>query len=115
MVEKEYLPIGTIVTLKNADDSRYMITKYLPLYTRKIGNGYFDYGAVRYPDGKGENIFHFNNEDIEEIIFKGYTSEKLDKLKQELKNREKMMPWKKLKNNEKNKDPLTRLLDLLKK
>ncbi|MDO3393647.1 MULTISPECIES: DUF4176 domain-containing protein [Ligilactobacillus] len=115
MVEKEYLPIGTIVTLKDARDSKYMITEYLPLYTRKIGNGYFDYGAVLYPNGKGENIFHFNNEDIEEIIFKGYTSEKLDKLKQELKNREKMMPWKKLKNNEKNKDPLTRLLDLLKK
>lgn len=52
---------------------------------------------------------------IEEIIFKGYTSEKLDKLKQEFKNREKMMPWKKLNNNEKNKDPLTKLLDLLKK
>lgn len=115
MVEKEYLPIGTIVTLKDARDSKYMITEYLSLYTRKIGNGYFDYGAVLYPNGKGENIFHFNNEDIEEIIFKGYTSEKLDKLKQELKNREKMMPWKKLKNNEKNKDPLTRLLDLLKK
>ena len=52
---------------------------------------------------------------IEEIIFKGYTSEKLDKLKQEFKNREKMMSWKKLNNNEKNKDPLTKLLDLLKK
>ena len=53
MVEKEYLPIGTIVTLKDARDSKYMITEYLPLYTRKIGNGYFDYGAVLYPNGKG--------------------------------------------------------------
>lgn len=115
MVVKEYLPIGTIVTLKDADDSRYMITKYLPLYTRKIGNGYFDYGAILYPNGNGETIFHFNNEDIKEVIFMGYTSEKLDKLKKELKNHEEAMPWKKLNNNEKKKDPLTKLLGLLKK
>lgn len=115
MVEKEYLPIGTIVTLKDADDSKYMITKYLPLYTRKIGNGYFDYGAVLYPNGNGETIFHFNNEDIKEVIFKGYTSEKLDKLKEKLKNREELMPWKKFNNIKEKKDPLAKLLGLLKK
>lgn len=115
MVEKEYLPIGTIVTLKDARNSKYMITEYLPLYTRKIGNGYFDYGAVLYPNGKEKNIFHFNNEDIKEILFKGYMSEKLEKLKEELKNREEVMPWKKLSNSEENKDPLTKLLGLLKK
>lgn len=76
MVEKEYLPIGTVVTLKDAGDARYMITKYLPMYTRKFTNGYFDYGAVLYPNGKGNTAFHFNNEDINKIVFKGYTSKK---------------------------------------
>lgn len=115
MVEPKFLPIGTIVTLKDGGNSQYMITKYLPIFTRKWQTGYFDYGAALYPNGEGEDIFHFNEEDIAEVIFEGYHSEKLKNYQKELLEKEDKIPWKQFSNIEKKSDPLAKLLKKLKK
>lgn len=71
---KEYLPIGTIVLLKNG-------SKKVMIYGRKqiaTENGQeFDYVACLYPEGNinDDYTFLFNNENIDKIIFKGYSDE----------------------------------------
>ncbi len=71
---KEYLPIGTVVLLKNG-------SKKVMIYGRKqiaTENGQeFDYVACLYPEGNinDDYTFLFNNENIDKIIFKGYSDE----------------------------------------
>ena len=71
---KEYLPIGTVVRLKGGE-------KKLMIYGRKQlaldESGEYDYIACLYPEGNinDDYNFLFNNEDISEIVFKGYINE----------------------------------------
>lgn len=70
---KEYLPIGSIVLLNNG-------TKKVMIYGRRQMNAekkIFDYVAYLYPEGNinEEYNFLFNNEDIAEVIFKGFTDD----------------------------------------
>lgn len=67
---KEYLPIGSIVLLNNG-------TKKVMIYGRRQMNmekKIFDYVACLYPEGNinEQYNFLFNNEDIAEVIFKGF-------------------------------------------
>ena len=71
---KEYLPIGSVVLLKNG-------SKKVMIYGRKqlaVENGQeFDYVACLYPEGNinDDYTFLFNNENIEQIVFKGFSDE----------------------------------------
>lgn len=71
---KEYLPMGSVVLLKEG-------TKRIMIYGRKqiaaeTGDEY-DYVACLYPEGNisDEYTFLFNQEDIEQVVFEGYTDE----------------------------------------
>lgn len=71
---KKYLPIGTIVKLKNVDKLT-MIAGYFP---RSEANGkIWDYSAFPYPEGMIDNdkIVQFDGEAIEKIIVMGYQDE----------------------------------------
>lgn len=54
MFEK-FLPIGTIVGLKNGDKK---LVRY-PLYNNEGRLGYFDYVGCLYPDGNTDNRSYF--------------------------------------------------------
>lgn len=62
-------PIGTIVTVKNANKSM-MIIGILPENEGKR----YDYIAVLFPEGylTSEQIYLFNQEDIEKVHYLGY-------------------------------------------
>lgn len=68
------LPLGSIVMLKGA-------TKKLMVYGRfqmnAIDDTMFDYVGCMYPEGNlsAECTFLFNESDIQEIIFEGFTDE----------------------------------------
>ncbi|WP_026478309.1 DUF4176 domain-containing protein [Alkaliphilus transvaalensis] len=68
---KSYLPIGSIVLLKNGE-------KKVMIYGRRqmqVTNGQmWDYIACLYPEGNisDEYMYLFNHEDIEEVVFRGY-------------------------------------------
>jgi len=68
---KEYLPIGSIVLLKEAE-KRIMIIGFAQeeAETGKI----WDYSAVLYPEGMFEldNFFFFNADQIQAIFFMGF-------------------------------------------
>lgn len=70
----EYLPIGTVVLLKGGE-------KKVMIYGRKQlavdDSGEYDYIACLYPEGNisDEYNFLFNQNDIEEVVFKGFVNE----------------------------------------
>ena len=70
---KEYLPIGTIVILKNGQ-------KKVMIYGRRQRrvtepNCEYDYIACLYPEGNiNENYMYlFNNENIDRVVYRGYS------------------------------------------
>lgn len=73
------LPLGSVVKLKEGT-VKLMIISRVPLYNDKGNIGYFDYAGCAYPIGQtGQQTFFFNNEDIEEIFYQGYSDEEEEK------------------------------------
>ena len=66
MLETKYLPIGTILLIKN-EITPYMITGYINKSLDKIK----DYVCVPFPYGfmSDKIVSYFNHEDIEKVIF----------------------------------------------
>lgn len=67
----KYLPIGSVVLLKNAT-KRLMIVS---IGLQDLGSGViYDYGAVLYPEGYvgPDAILMFNNSDVAKVYFPGY-------------------------------------------
>ena len=71
---KEYLPIGSVVLLHNG-------TKKIMIYGRKQlsqnDNKEYDYVACLFPEGNinEDYTFLFNQENIREVVFRGYENE----------------------------------------
>ncbi|GAE95482.1 EsaC protein analog [Gracilibacillus boraciitolerans JCM 21714] len=79
----EVLPIGRVVRLKNGD-IKLMILNRAPLYNQNGVIGYFDYSACIYPAGKiEEQVYFFNEENIDEVYFKGYIDEQEEQFREE--------------------------------
>lgn len=82
---RNYLPIGSIVLLKNA-------TKKIMVYGRKqmaADTGeMFDYVACLYPEGNisDEYTLLFNHEQIEQVIFRGFSNVEDEKFVSEILN-----------------------------
>lgn len=74
---KDLLPVGSVVLLKDAT-KKLMIIGILQVNSKE--NKMFDYLGVPYPEGfvGAENNFLFNHEDINDIIFTGYTNPERD-------------------------------------
>lgn len=73
MIDK-YLPIGTVVMLKNGE-KRLMITGFV--CNDKNSGKTYDYSGCMYPEGilSTEQTFAFNHDQIEHIFFMGYLDE----------------------------------------
>lgn len=72
---KKYLPIGSVVQLKNGS-AKLMVTTRFALYNNRGIIGYFDYAGCLYPGGLSENqSFFFNQENIGKVWFEGYIDE----------------------------------------
>lgn len=73
------LPIGTLVLLKERTKQKMlMIISHYPLTQKDLKVGYYDYGACLYPEGlveSGINEYFFNDEDVDEIVFKGFVND----------------------------------------
>ena len=72
-MENEYLPIGSVVLLKNAK-KRVMITGFYVSSQEVNSDKVYDYVGCLYPEGiisSSQNLV-FNNDQISQIIFVGY-------------------------------------------
>ncbi|MBC1318906.1 DUF4176 domain-containing protein [Listeria welshimeri] len=93
----DILPIGSIVKLYNGD-IKLMIINRVPLYNQKGQIGYFDYSGCMYPNGKvEEQVYFFNEENIEQIIYEGYIDEEEEAFQQIYKEKLKVIDYPKFK------------------
>ena len=71
---KKYMPIGTVVILKNGEKS-------VMIYGRKQTHAEtqveYDYVACLYPEGNisDEFIYLFNHDKIDKVLFTGYSND----------------------------------------
>ena len=74
---KDLLPIGSVVLLKDATKKLVIIGV---LQVNAEQNKMYDYLAVPYPEGDlgSDNNYLFNQGDINDIIFRGYTNPERD-------------------------------------
>lgn len=84
-MNKEFLPLGSIVLLNNGK-KKLMITGYA-VTTPDYPDHVFDYCGCLYPEGiiRSDTINVFNHSEIQKVIFKGYMDNEerdyLEKLK----------------------------------
>lgn len=75
MKKEGFLPIGSVVRLKDTEDQLFMIFGWLQ--KSELKQEVTDYIAVMYPEGLPNKYFcfFFNEEDIEEVLFEGFRNE----------------------------------------
>ena len=69
------LPIGTIVYLKEGSQKLMILNRGVTI--EQTGeNDLFDYSAAFQPMGlKPEQLFYFNRDDVDKVVYKGYSDE----------------------------------------
>ena len=86
MIEKykKYLPLGSIVLLKNGS-KRLMITGFC-VFANDDKNKMFDYCGCLYPEGviSTDQVALFNHDQIEKIYVLGYSDDEEKKFKEQL-------------------------------
>lgn len=80
-IGEKYLPIGTIVLLKNATKN-VMITGFASM-SPETGEQIFDYSGCPYPEGflNYNEVCVFNHDQIDKVVFQGYADEQEDEFK----------------------------------
>ena len=84
-MENEYLPIGSVVLLKNAS-KKVMITGFYVSSQEVDSDKVYDYVGCLYPEGiipSSQNLV-FNNDQISQIVFVGYRDIEEQLFKEEL-------------------------------
>ena len=83
MQKEKYLPIGTVVKLKNGEKN-LMIVGFCPVVPDS--NEIVDYNGCMYPEGilSSDLSFLFNHEQIEEIVYMGLINEEEIEFKKEV-------------------------------
>lgn len=81
----KYLPIGTVVVLKNAT-KRLMITGFCSVVESEPNKTY-DYAGCLYPEGviASDENFLFSHEQIDKIYFLGFSDDNEKKFKEAMK------------------------------
>ncbi len=86
MIEKgeKYLPIGTVVLLKNAK-KKVMITGFASM-SPDTGDTVYDYSGCMYPEGfiNYDQVCVFNHDQIDQVFFKGFADQEEADFKKKL-------------------------------
>ena len=85
-MEEKYLPIGSIVKLKNNDNEIMIVGYYSVEYNDMVE--IYDYLGCLYPEGLllKNDFISFNHEDIVNCLFKGFENEKFVSMKKKFLN-----------------------------
>ena len=85
-MEEKYLPIGSIVKLKNNDNEIMIVGYYSVEYNDMVE--IYDYLGCLYPEGLllKNDFISFNHEDIVNCLFKGFENEKFVAMKKKILN-----------------------------
>ena len=82
---QKYLPIGTIVLLKNAT-KRLMVTGFCAVDAESADKKMYDYSGCMYPEGvvSSNQTALFNHEDIDKIYYMGLVDKEEKEFKAKL-------------------------------
>ena len=85
-MEEKYLPIGSIVKLKNNDNEIMIVGYYSVEYNDMVE--IYDYLGCLYPEGLllKNDFISFNHDDIANCVFKGFENEKFVAMKKKFLN-----------------------------
>ncbi|WP_449354444.1 DUF4176 domain-containing protein [Virgibacillus natechei] len=77
------LSIGSIVYLKEGT-SKLMILNRAPILPSEETEGiWYDYSGCSYPQGLDpNNVFYFNEENIDKVVFEGYKDEEEERFQE---------------------------------
>lgn len=83
-IGEKYLPIGTVIVLKNAT-KRIMITGFASM-SPETGDTVYDYSGCAYPEGffNYNQVLVFNHDQIDKVYFTGYSDEEEKEFKKVL-------------------------------
>lgn len=83
---EKFLPIGTVVLLKGAEN-KLMITGFLAVNVEDPNNKIYDYCGCPYPEGvlSSEDTFIFDHDDISQIFHVGFVDEEEKEFKNDVK------------------------------
>jgi len=83
-MNERYLPIGSVVKLKNSNKLIMVIGYYSVEYKQDII--VYDYSGCAYPEGimLKSNYCSFNHNDIKEVLFVGYKNEEYNDMNNKL-------------------------------
>lgn len=71
----EYLPLGSIVTIKGGIRKYVIVARGLQVDLNK-DKKFFDYGGCYYPEGIiGDQLIYFQHADISNVIARGYSDD----------------------------------------
>lgn len=72
----DFLPLGSVVSLKGNDKTLMIIGRALVHQTDEGGKEYFDYSLCLYPEGLiGDTVVFTNHDCIQTVHFEGYRDE----------------------------------------
>ena len=72
----DFLPIGSVVLLKNSPNMIMIIGYLMSSINGEKDNRQYDYCGCMYPNGMSkDNYYMFNRKAILKVYFKGYTDE----------------------------------------
>lgn len=86
MKKEKYLPIGSVVLLKDAK-KRVMITGFA-VQSKETGDKMYDYIGCLYPEGvisSDQNLL-FDHDQIDKVYYMGYSDKEWKELEAKLKN-----------------------------
>ena len=86
-MKEKYLPIGSVVLLKDAT-KKVMITGFCMVTEEDGKKKMFDYSACIFPEGiiDSNQIALFNHDQIDKICFEGYRNEETEELQKKIKD-----------------------------
>ena len=66
---KKYLPLGSVVSLKKAQNAKFVIIGRSQIADGKL----YDYSACLFPQGYtgSDHLYAFNNDDVDTLYFNG--------------------------------------------
>ena len=113
MNREKYLPIGSVVLLKEAK-KRVMVTGFVA-QSQETGDKVFDYMGCLYPEGiiSSEQNLLFNHDQIDKIFYLGYSDEEWIEIQSKLKEVASEMQNEANKNNQTTQNNYTNLFNTL--
>ncbi|MGN0384149.1 MAG: DUF4176 domain-containing protein [Eubacterium sp.] len=81
----DWLSPGSVVNVRTSHKKFMIVSRGVMIHDDIKGNLYFDYGGCLYPEGVvNDQIMYFNHEDIDKVLFEGYSNEYDRRLKKNL-------------------------------